>query len=234
MRGSHSRARRERRVAPFVLVAALVTIGALAIVNLAPAQDLHSQLEQKRAELEQARTREGVLSTTIQRFGDQLDQVRGEIATLRNRQASLEAELRQTQAELQRARDRLEVLRARLKRALRALRQRLVAIYKSSPPDMLTVILNSKGFDDLLNRYEYLSRIQSQDASIADRVRGLRDQTKKTVDRVRAARDAIAARKAELERIQSELEARQGDLAAARQKNRQTLSQVQNSEVRLE
>ena len=234
MRGSHSRVRRERRVAPLALVAALVAIGVLAIVTVAPAQDLHSRLDQKRTQLEQARTREGVLSTTIQRYGDQLDQVRGEIATLRSRQATLETELREKEAQLQRARDRLEVLRARLKRALRVLRQRLVAIYKSSPPDTLTVILNSNGFDDLLNRYEYLSRIQSQDASIADRVRSLRDRTKETVERVRAARDAIAAKKAELERTQSDLEARQGDLAAARQKNRQTLSQVQSSEVRLE
>ena len=221
-------------MAPFAAAAAMVAIGALAIVTVAPAQDLHSQLEQKRAQLEQARTREGVLSTTIQRYGDQLDQVRGEVATLRNRQATLEVELRQKEAELQRARDRLQILRARLKRALSVLRQRLVDIYKSSPPDTLTVILNSNGFDDLLNRYQYLSRIQSQDASIADRVRALRDRTLHTVERVRAARDAIAARKAELERTQSELQARQGDLTAARQRHRQALSQVQSSEVRLE
>jgi peptidoglycan DL-endopeptidase CwlO len=234
MRGSHSRVRRERRVARFAAAGGLAAIGALAIVTVAPAQDLHSQLEQKQAQLEHARTREGVLSTTIQRYGDQLDQVRGEIATLRNRQATLEAELREKEAELQRARDRLEVLRARLKRSLRVLRQRLVDIYKSSPPDTLTVILSSDGFDDLLNRYEYLSRIQSQDASIADRVRGLRDQTKETVERVRAARDAIAAKKAELESTESELQARQGDLTAARQRNRQALSQVQSGEARLE
>ena len=234
MRGSHSRARRARRVAPLALVAALVGIGALAIVTVAPAQELQSQLEQKKAQLEQARTREGILSTTIQRYGDQLDQVRGEIAALRNRQATLESELSAKEAQLKRAQDRLEVLRARLKRSLRVLRQRLVAIYKSSPPDTLTVILNSNGFDDLLNRYEYLSRIQSQDASIADRVRGLRDKTRETVERVRAARDAIAAKKAELERTQRELEARHGDLAAARQDDRQALSQVKGSEVRLE
>ena len=96
------------------------------------------------------------------------------------------------------------------------------------------MILNSNGFDDMLNRYEYLSRIQSQDSSIAERVRNLRDQTKETVVRVRAARDEIAAKKAELERTQAELEARQSDLAAARQQDQQALSQVQDTQQRLE
>ena len=62
------------------------------------------------------------------------------------------------------------------------LRQRLVSIYESSQPDAVTIILNSKGFDDMLNRYEYLRRVQSQDTSIAGRVRGLRNQAKDTVE----------------------------------------------------
>jgi murein DD-endopeptidase MepM/ murein hydrolase activator NlpD len=110
----------------------------------------------------------------------------------------------------------------------------LVAIYESSEPDMLTVILNSRGFDDLLNRYEYLKRIQSQDTSIAVRVRSLRDQTKDTVERVRAARDEIAAKRAELARTRTELESLEGDLAAAREQDQQALAQVQDHQHQLE
>ena len=200
----------------------------------APASDLQSRLDQKQAQLEHAKSRGAVLSSTIQRFGDRLDQLRGEVATLRNRQAIVQAELQKKEAELKQAKHQLAVLRVRLKRSLEVLRARLVAIYETSRPDALTVILNSNGFDDMLNRYEYLSRIQSQDSSIAERVRNLRDQTKETVVRVRAARDEIAAKKAELERTQAELEARQSDLAAARQQDQQALSQVQDTQQRLE
>jgi len=218
------------------LVAATVLAGAIALVlaGVVPAQDLHSRLEEKKSQLEQARSREGVLSTTIQRYGDRLDRLRGEVATLRNREAIVQAQLEQKEAELQQARKRLEVLRIRLKRSLKVLRQRLVAIYESSGPDELTVILNSDGFDDLLNRYEYLKRVQSQDTSIAVRVRALRDETKDTVVQVRAARDAIAAKKAELARTAAQLEARQADLSAARTKNQQAVSQVQSTEHVLE
>jgi murein DD-endopeptidase MepM/ murein hydrolase activator NlpD len=175
-----------------------------------------------------------VLSTTIQRYGEQLDQLRGEVATLQNRIATVQAQLRQKEAELQEAKARLAALRERLKRSLRILRQRLVAIYESHSPDAMTVILNSRGFDDMLSRYDYLQRIQEQDTAIAVRVKRLRNEEKDTVERVRAARDAIAAKEAELERTQAELEARQDDLAAARQKDQQILSQVQTTQDQLE
>ena len=43
-------------------------------------------------------------------------------------------------------------------------------------PDALTVVLESDGFGDLLERAEFLERISDQDREITDRVRGLRDQ----------------------------------------------------------
>jgi len=219
----------------FALVAIAFAIAAgLSIVAGAPAQDLHSQLQQKQAQLHHAKAREGVISTTIQHYGDRLDQLRGQVATLRNREAIVQTQLEKTTAELKRDKRRLEVLRVRLRRSLQVLRDRLVAIYETSQPDALTVILSSKGFDDLMNRYEYLSRVQSQDTSIAARVRRLRNQTQDTVQRVRAERDQIAAKKAELERTQAALEARQGDLAATRQKDQRILAQVQDTQQRLE
>ncbi|TMK75481.1 MAG: hypothetical protein E6G48_01405 [Actinobacteria bacterium] len=234
MSRADSRVRTERRMALVALAAVAATATVLTITAGAPAQDLQSQLDQKRSQLQHAKSRGGVLSSTIQRFGERLDQLRGEVATLRNRQAIVQAELQKKEAELKQAKDQLAVLRVRLKRSLKVLRERLVAIYESSRPDALTVILNSNGFDDLLNRYQYLSRIQSQDTSIAERVRNLRDQTKETVVRVRAARNEIADKKTELERTQAELAARQTDLAAARQQDQQALSQVQDTQQRLE
>jgi len=229
-----SRVRPEPRVAVTALTALAATVAVLTVTAGAPAQDLQSQLDTKRAQLDHANSREGVLSSTIQRLGERLDQLRGEVATLRNREAIVQAELNKKEAELKRAKDRLAVLRVRLKRSLKVLRERLVAIYESSRPDELTVILSSKGFDDLLSRYEYLQRIQSQDTSIAERVRNLRDETKDTVEQVRAARNEIAAKRAELARTRSELENREVDLAAARQQDEQALAQVQDTQHQLE
>ncbi len=234
MSARNSRPFAHRRLALLALAGALAVAVGLSMAGGAPAQDLQSQLDQKRSQLQHTQAREGVLSTTIQRYGDRLDELRGQVAALRSRVATVQAQLAATKAELKRDKARLALLRARLKRALKVLRQRLVAIYESSEPDAMTVILSSKGFDDLLNRYEYLRRIHDQDTSIAERVRGLRNEAEDTVARVRAARDEIAAKQAELEQAQAALEARQGDLAAARQQDQQALASVQDTKQRLE
>ncbi|HEX2468401.1 MAG TPA: peptidoglycan DD-metalloendopeptidase family protein [Solirubrobacterales bacterium] len=198
------------------------------------AQDLQSQLDSKRAELDETRQQEGVLSTEIAHYTDRLNQLAGEVATLRNREAIVQVQLEEVKARLRRERHHLEVLRDRLQRSLRILGQRLVAIYRSDEPDALTVILNSDGFDDMLKRYEYLRRIEEQDASIVGRVRDLRDETQATVERIEAARDEIAARKAELERTRMALEAREAELDAVRDRKQGALAEVQATEERLE
>jgi murein DD-endopeptidase MepM/ murein hydrolase activator NlpD len=234
MRATPNRPLVRRLPALVALTGALALASALGLAGGAPAQDLQSKLHAKQAQLQHARDRAGVLSSTIQRSGERLDQLRGQVATLRNRQAIVQAQLNREEAKLKQAKNRLVVLRVRLKRSLKMLRERLVAIYESNQPDAVTVLLDSNGFDDLLNRAEYLRHVQSQDTSIAERVRTLRNQTKDTVVRVRAARDAIAAKKAELERTQAELAARQSDLAAARAADQRTLSQVHGTEQQLE
>jgi murein DD-endopeptidase MepM/ murein hydrolase activator NlpD len=216
-------------VASLVLVATLVA-GAMT----APAQDLQGQLDEKQSELDQAQEVKGVLTTEIDAYNADIEQLSGEVALLRNREAAVEAELAEVQAELDLEVQHLELLRERLQRSLRVLEDRLVAIYKTNPPDFLTVILEADGFEDLLDRYEYLQRIEARDAEIVARVRDLRDQTEETVERIRAARDEIAAKEAELERTRVELEQQEEALEAARDKRQDALSQIEGDIERLE
>jgi peptidoglycan DL-endopeptidase CwlO len=244
MRKPNNRPGPNRRSTLLALCAIGALTGGLAVAGGAPAQSIQEiqnkidssreQLSEKQAQLQHAKDRAGVLSTTIQKYGDQLDQLRGQVATLENRIAIVQTQLRKKEAELKEAKAKLERLRAHLKRSLQILRQRLVDIYESNRPDAVTVILSAHGFNDMLSRYDYLQRIQSQDNSIAIRVKRLRNEEKETVDRVRAARDAIADKKAELEQTQAQLEARQADLADARAKDQQILSQVQQTQDQLE
>jgi murein DD-endopeptidase MepM/ murein hydrolase activator NlpD len=225
-------ARRPRRRSAIAFLCAC--IAGLATSALAPAQDLQSQLDSKQGQLSQSQQQEGVLSTTINRYSNQIDQLAGEVAVLRNREAIVQQRLDETIARLHREKDRLQVIRKRLKRSLEVLRQRLVAIYKSGEPDLLTVVLDADGFDDLLDRYEYLAAVQDQDSAIVGRVRDLREETRNTVDQVKTARDEIAARKAELERTRSQLEAREAALDVVRGKKQAALDEVQSDIHRLE
>ena len=229
---SAAEAARHRALPALVGLAGL--FASLMLTKEAPAQDLESKLHRKQAHLAHTRSRAGVLSTTIERRGDRLDQLRNQVASLRNREASVQAQLSRTEAELAQAKRELAILRAKLRRSLKVLRTRLVAIYESGQPDTMTVLLSARGFNALLYRADYLRHVQAQDTAIVERVRTLRNRTKDTVVRVRATRNEIAARKAELERTQEGLQARQSDLTAARRGDRQTLSKVQSTKHQLE
>jgi murein DD-endopeptidase MepM/ murein hydrolase activator NlpD len=222
------------RAAPLALGAGLLLALALWGPVGARGQDLQSQLDSKQAQLEQERSREGVLSTELQRWSDRVDRVAAEVAVLRNREAIVQAELDRVKTRLRREKDRLEQLKHQLSRSLNVLRRRLVSIYRSDEPDVLTVMLEADGFEDLVSRYEYLRRIEEQDADIVGRVRGLRNESRETVERIEAARDEIAARKAELVRTREQLEAREAELDAVRDRKAAALDEVHSDIERLE
>lgn len=228
----HSASTDRRRQAGVAVALALVAAGVLAVGSAA--QDIQGQLDSRQAQLEQAESQAGVLSTEIERYSSEIAQLQGEVAALRNREALVQEELEQKQAELDREREHLEVLRARLSRSVDVLEERLVAIYKSDNPDVLTVILESDGFSDLLERYEYLNRIEEQDSEIIARVRLLRNETKDAVQRIREARDAIAAKKRELTRTRISLEAREAQLSAVQADKQAALESVNANIEKLE
>jgi peptidoglycan DL-endopeptidase CwlO len=235
----------------FAAVALSICAAALCSMLLAgpaPAQDLASKLEAKQAKLDQVREKKGVLTTTISRYADRIDRLTGEVAAIRGREegvrtrlAAKQAELDGAVAELDTARDHLLELRSRLKRALVALRDRLVAIYETGTPDVISVIVGASGIDDLAARAEYLDRLHGMDEAVVGRVRELRDQVKRTVerlrstkDRIEAARDAIAAEERALADARSALQSHQRALLDARAQRVAALAQISEHEEELD
>jgi peptidoglycan DL-endopeptidase CwlO len=213
---------------------AALAVGAGALSASAPAQSLQERLNETEQKLSEVDRREGVLTTEISAASEEISGLQAKVADLRNREATLAAELAEKQAELEQAQARLEELRGRLRRAIAILEDRLVAIYKSGEPDLISVILESDGFDDLLERTEYLQRLEDQDSSIVGRVRELRNEMRVTVETVKAARDSIAERKQELEATRAELERETAALAAARERQQAALSSVRAQQQELE
>lgn len=231
-----------------LLAAAAALIVLLVASSAAPAQDLESKLDAKEAKLSKVRERKGVLTTTISSFGDKIDRLTGEVAMLRNHEAAVRVRLDAKQAELDRAEAQLDVakkhlavMRAHLKRALVALRDRLVAIYETGTPDVLSVIVGSNGYDDLVDRTEYLNRIHGMDEAVVGRVRDLRDQVKHTIARLRtakntieSARDAIAAEEQALASARAAVQQRQSALVSARASRVAALDKIEQTEEDLD
>ncbi|HET8863110.1 MAG TPA: peptidoglycan DD-metalloendopeptidase family protein [Solirubrobacterales bacterium] len=228
------------RVAPVALVAAVAALVVLLCSAAAPAADLESELDAKEAKLSEVHEREGVLTTTISRYRERIERLTDEVAGLRAQEAEAQARLDAKQAELDSAvaeldvaKKHLAVVRAHLKRALVSLRERLVTIYETGTPDILSVLVEAGGYDELVNRTEYLNRIHGLDEAVVTRVRDLRDQVKETVARLRSAklriesaRDAIAAEEQALASARSAVQQRQAQLVSVRRTREAALEKV--------
>jgi murein DD-endopeptidase MepM/ murein hydrolase activator NlpD len=123
------------------------------------------------------------LAGVVGAYSSRLANLDANIASLQNRISRLEAdlvvketELIKTQIALTMARNRLAQLEAFQAHAESVLAKQLVNMYESDRPDLVTVILESSGFQDLLERLSFAQRIQKQDVQIIKAVRAARRQ----------------------------------------------------------
>jgi murein DD-endopeptidase MepM/ murein hydrolase activator NlpD len=236
------------RLASAALLAAAAALVVLLLGGTAPAKDLESKLDAKEAKLSKVRERKGVLTTTISHYRTKIERLTGEVAALRVQEAGVRTRLDAKQAELDGAKaelgvgmKHLAVVRAHLTRALMSLRERLVAMYETGTPDILSVLVEAGGYDELVNRTEYLNRIHGLDEAVVTRVRDLRNQVKRTVDRLRSAkdriesaRDAIAAEEQALASARSAVQQRQSTLVEARRSREDALAKITKAEEDLD
>ena len=232
----------------FFLVTTLGLTAYLALPMPGQSRSLQDKIERKERQVEKKRRHEGVLTTDISAYSSRIRGLQGDIRGYAAREARLQGSLQAKRTEVQRVQDRLEVaqdrlvrLRARLDKATEVLSTRLVEVYKDDEPDVLTVILESDGFADMLDRTAFLDRIFEQDRVIVTKVRALKRETTKLTNELedleeqkQAAADAILAQKNEVAQARAQLVERQGDLADARAKRRTLLVGVRSRRNHLE
>ena len=171
-------------------------------------------LGELRSQADRQRAREQSLTGDVARLGGLVSRIEGQLAGLQRRRAQVEAELAADQARLDRLqaalraeRVRLSRLRARLAEARQVLSERMVALYKTQEPHLVTLVLEARGFADLVERAAFLRRIESQDTRIIETVRDARVEARTAVGRL--ARDE--ARQA---RITAAVQARRNAVAS--------------------
>jgi murein DD-endopeptidase MepM/ murein hydrolase activator NlpD len=148
-----------------------------------------------------------------------LNRIDSAISALEQRLAGIQADLDAKRAALARVRVKLAAARVRLAqleafdaRAERILARLLVSNYETDRPDLITVVLNSTGFQNLLERLSFAQRIRTEDVTVIRRVKAVRhavttaairlgalqvrEQT--LTDKILRARDSLAAVKVKL------------------------------------
>jgi murein DD-endopeptidase MepM/ murein hydrolase activator NlpD len=149
----------------------------------ATVSSLQQKIDAKQGALDHVRGHAQVLTSDISQLSQRIDGLQGTITTLQRHESAIQsdldakrAELTRTQTHLRSVRARLAELQARLRRGKTVLAARLVEIYKSDQPDVISVVLNANGFAELLENGAYLQRIGQQDRQIITAVRDAKAQ----------------------------------------------------------
>jgi cell wall-associated NlpC family hydrolase len=124
-----------------------------------------------------------------------LQQARDQLAAIQSDLDRRVAQLRTVQDSLLAARSRLISLENRLHLASGALAANLVASYEGGQPDLMSVVLESHGFGDLLERVGFMARLAHQDARVVGVTRAARAEVSSQATRlgVLEARDRALA-----------------------------------------
>jgi len=177
--------RHQTKAALALAVGAAAVIATLMLsIQSAPAHAVDLGHLQQRISAGQSQMKD--LAGQVQASSGQIDHLNSSIASQTRQLTRIQDELSAKLAELHKIQGQLHAARARLAQleafeahAESVLAKQLLSTYESDQPDLVTVVLESTGFQDLLERLQFANRIQHQDVRI--------------VGEVRAARRAVAA-----------------------------------------
>ncbi len=196
-------------VAALVAVAVWLTVSGAPFAHAAGSGQLKQQLSD-------SKTRVNALAGDVAAAKGRVDQLNAGIASVTARLATIQSDLNAKRTELLRVRSQLTSAQARLAQLervvaadQRVLAQQLVGTYEGARPDIVDVVLEATGFNDLLERLAFAQRIGQHDAHI--------------VGNVKAARRAVSAEAIRL----GALNARAGQLAEQALSDRNQVAALQ-------
>ena len=146
--------------------------------------DLQSQIAATRSAADSLKQQIAADSTQIASTGQGIASAEARLNAIQVRLNERITELKAVQSSLVAARDHLVALENRLHLATQALAANLVATYEGSQPNLTTVILDSHGFNDLLDQVSFMERIAHQNANIVGITRTARAQVAREADRL--------------------------------------------------
>jgi septal ring factor EnvC (AmiA/AmiB activator) len=160
---------------------------ALALLSLAAVAPITSSadpsLNELNSELGRQQDKQQSLTGSIDAISRLIGSLGGQIAFVRTRETAVRAELARDRnalaaahAALVREQRLLVRLRARLARARMLLARQLVSSYEGDRPDLVSVVLDSHGFRDLLDQITYLHDAERQQRAIIDVTREAKAQ----------------------------------------------------------
>jgi murein DD-endopeptidase MepM/ murein hydrolase activator NlpD len=234
-----------KRLTLMLVLAAALAGTALAGDNYGQQKaSLDAKLSAVQAKIARARAREKHLNAQIGGLTTEIHSLEAKVGDVSSHLSALRADLALRQRRLAKLNQlfHLQTLRFRdLRRqytlAVQRLDERLVEIYKESPPTTLDLVLSAKSFQDVVDEIDYFGVIAAQDKRVAAEVSTARHQvsvarrrTSVARSRVRNEERSISARVQQQAFLVGQLISSRSKLAGARAGKSQLLGATKKQE----
>src|ERR1700751_177906 len=168
------------RAVPVVLVAVLLAGAGAVVASGVPSARAAGSAPLKQR-IARGRARVSSLNGTVAADTQRVRQLSGAVAAAASRLDALQRDLTAKLSQLYRLRAQLDAAQTRLSRLRatdaadeRVLAAEVVGTYEGGQPNIIDVVLESRGFNDLLDRLEFVQGVGRQDARIAADVKAAR------------------------------------------------------------
>ncbi len=218
------------RLALAIIAVALCVLAVRSPLNAVTARAAGPSLGQLDSQLSRQQAEQQRLSESIAALNGMISSLDAQIALVQSREAAVRAALARDQAALDavhaalaRERALLARLRAQLARARMILARQLLSNYESSQPDIVSVVLDAHGFNQLLEQLTFLTRAEDQQQTLITRTRVAKARADSAAARLgrlqatdRTITDATALQARAIAGMNELLQSRQAALADAR------------------
>jgi cell wall-associated NlpC family hydrolase len=176
-----------RRLALLCALAACAAVVATVLATAGPADaDLSSRINQNANRAEALRAAVAAESSRIRQSSRGLARAQQRLRELQIDATAQQADLKRVKDDFVRARDRLTRLVNLQRSATDALIANLQTAYRNPEPDIVSVIIEARGFTDLLEKADFLKRVAHRNAQIMDIARTSRAAVTKQTERLGA------------------------------------------------
>jgi peptidoglycan hydrolase CwlO-like protein len=169
-----------------LLATAVIASALLAWLPATSSGDLQSRIAGDQSAASSLQSQIAADSARIRQTNQGLATAEARLSTIQQQLSAREAELNRVQSSLLAARTHLLELENRLRLAAASLSANLVARYEGEQPDLVSVVVESHGFSDLLERLRFMDQIGRQDARVVSQTRAARIEVRREADALAA------------------------------------------------
>lgn len=185
-------------------------------------QELQKQQEEKEQEISDIKKQAGAYEQKIkeyngklQELGNSLEKVQGEITQTEQNMETVKGELAQAKADLEEAKERIQDQDEQMQKRIRF-------IYEKGQQSWITVLLEADSFAELLNRVQYIQKLNEYDRKQLEDYKTAREEVSRAVDE-------LALKEQQLEEEEERLTALKKDYSSRQDEMENLIAQTKDS-----